>query len=63
MSVVDIAGVYEQIVKFMLPWFLPINSLAEEFVEVDFRGKFEAVVYLQGRVRIIPTIHRRCKYS
>jgi len=48
MSDVEVAGVYEYAVKFVLPRFEPVSRLVEEFVKVDFEGKFEAIIDLRG---------------
>lgn len=48
MSIVEVAGVYEYTVKFVLPGFGPVNRLVDEFVKIDFKGEFEAVIDLPG---------------
>ena len=61
MSTVDVAGVYEYTVKLVFPGFGPVSRLIEEFVKVNFEGKFEAIVDLRARVKIIPLTRQRCK--
>ena len=49
-SAVEVTGVYKYTVKLVLRGFGPVSGLVEEFVKVNFEGKFEAIVDLRGRL-------------
>jgi len=48
MSTVEIAGVYEDTMKLVLPGFGPVSSVIEEAIKIDLKGEFEAIVDLRG---------------
>lgn len=46
MSVVEVTGMYEYTMEFVLPRFRPVGRLVEEFFKVDFEGEFKAIINL-----------------
>lgn len=46
MSVVEVTGMYEYTMEFVLPRFRPVGRLVEEFFKVDFEGEFKAIIDL-----------------
>lgn len=48
MPTMEVAGVNEDTMKLVFPGFGPISRLVEEFIKVNFKGEFEAIVDLWG---------------
>ena len=46
-STMEVTRVYEDTVKLVFPRFGPVSRLVKEFIEVDFKGEFEAIVDLR----------------
>jgi len=59
-STVEVAGVYEDTMKPVLPGFGPVSRLVEEFIKVNLEGEFEAIIDLRGSVKIVPMVRRWC---